>query len=101
MPLGLVETHERDLVDLPPIRLAAPEQRRVSIWIIGAYLLALLPLLVTLLFLALQLTPWGDPCPPEAPCCFGHHCITQTLEQRKPAPSQTMRVDLHHRGARI
>lgn len=32
------------------------------------FVLILLPLMVTLLFIFWQFTPWGDPCPEEAPC---------------------------------
>ena len=32
------------------------------------FVLILLPLIVTLLFILWQFTPWGDACPEEAPC---------------------------------
>jgi hypothetical protein len=53
---------------IPALQLAAPAPPLRSPWKLGMYLLALLPLLLTLVFLGLQLSPWGDACPLEAPC---------------------------------
>ena len=65
-----------DLLEAPPGRLpkaarlalSVPEAKEKKQRGLGIYLLVLLPLIVTLLFVAFQLTPWGDACPAEAPC---------------------------------
>jgi hypothetical protein len=65
-----------DLLDAPrqqfptalELQVKAQEPSLRTVWVVGAYLLAILPLLLTLLFLIFQLTPYGDACPAEAPC---------------------------------
>ena len=48
-----------------PIPLSAQPGDKNGRWLLA---IILLPLIVTLLFLLWQLTPWGDPCPEEARC---------------------------------
>ena len=48
-----------------PAPLPTEPAGKIHRWL---FVLILLPLMVTLLFLLWQFTPWGDACPEEAPC---------------------------------
>jgi hypothetical protein len=48
-----------------PAPLPTEPARKTHRWLL---VLILLPVMVTLLFILWQLTPWGDACPEEAPC---------------------------------
>jgi hypothetical protein len=52
---------------MPRVTVPGPRRRAIPRdgWI---FLLAYLPLLLTLLLVAFWLTPWGNPCPEWEPC---------------------------------
>jgi hypothetical protein len=68
MRSDLLEASPLELPSAPRLVLSVPEAKEKKRHHLGIYLLVLLPLIVTLLFVVFQLTPWGDACPPEAPC---------------------------------
>ena len=68
MRSDLLEAPPLELPRAPRLALSVPDVKEKKRHRLGMYLLVLLPLIVTLLFVVFQLTPWGDPCPPEAPC---------------------------------
>lgn len=68
MRSDLLEAPPRELPRAPRLALSVPEVKAKKRHHLGIYLLVLLPLIVTLLFVVFQLTPWGDACPAEAPC---------------------------------
>ena len=68
MRSDLLEAPPWELPRGPRLTLSVPDAYENQRPRLGIYLLALLPLIITLLFVVFQLTPWGDACPAEAPC---------------------------------
>ena len=68
MRSDLLEAPSRRPPKAPRLALTVPEVNAKKRHRLGIYLLVLLPLIVALLLMAFELTPWGDACPPEAPC---------------------------------
>jgi hypothetical protein len=72
---------------MPRVTVPGPRRRAIPRdgWI---FLLAYLPLLLTLLLVAFWLTPWGNPCPEWEPCDESHESRVESRDSdaRRQSP---------------